>query len=267
MDHHADVSIQNPSGRTALMEAVSIDTYTSDDQISVVRMLLERMNTVDKQLIDLRDLMGNTALHLAARYSSWQVIKELLNWGPNLFLQSRHPALHQAIHAVNESNLINNIRCLVEHANGYGLNSINIQNSLGRTVLHLAMERASIDKSVKYLSVIEYLSNKVDVSIQDVRGNMPLHIAMKCSKCSKIVQMLLHSCHAPKVANTQNALGRMPLHEAILLNHANIVPVIGQIADVSLPCHTGKTALHYAVMKRATTCLDHLLMLNANVSV
>jgi len=151
----------------------------------------------------------------------------------------------------------------VEHANGYGLNGINIQDGQGRTVLHLALEKAGSSKSV-----IEYLSTKVDVSIQDVEGNTPLHIAVKCDHSKVLVQMLLRSRHAAEAANTLNGLGRTPLQEAVLLNHANLVQAIGLIADVNVRSnHDGKTALHYAVTARATTCLEVLLMLNANVSV
>jgi len=83
---HADVSIQNSSGRTALMD-VSRDTIRDAD-IPMVRMLLERMNNVNKKLIDLQDVDGCTTLHLAARYNSWQVIHKLLNWGLNLLHQT-----------------------------------------------------------------------------------------------------------------------------------------------------------------------------------
>jgi len=148
----------------------------------------------------------------------------------------------------------------VEHEYGYGLNGINIQDNRGRTVLHLALEAG-----IK--SVIDYLSTIVDIRIQDVEGNAPLHIAAKCDDSDVLVQMLLRSRHATtEAANTRNGHGRTPLHEAVFLSKASLVQALSRIADVNIPCHAGKTALHYAVMKRAMTCLDHLLMLNANVS-
>ncbi len=265
MDHNADVSIQDGSGRTALMEACL--QILRDNEIQIIRMLSDRMNTVDKKLIDLPDSFGYTALHFAARSNSWRVIHELLNWEPNLLCQTGDTSI-TALHSCvlywwcKESIRLSNLRCMVEHANGYGLDGINIQDERGRTVLHLALEDVGSNKSV-----IDYLSTKVDVSIQDVEGNTPLHIAVKCDHAESTVQMMLRSPHGTEAANTRNALGWTPLHEAAFLSNANLVHAIGQIADVNIPCHGGKTALHYAVTKRATSCLEMLLMLNANVSV
>jgi len=232
----------------------------------MVRMLLERMNTVDKNLIDLTNDYGDTALHSAAKNTTCQVIHELVNWGPNLFCQGGYyfsTALHRALDASDEPTRISNLRCLVEHANGYGTSGLNMQDRQGYTVLHKALRFADRNRSV-----IDYLSTKVDVSIQDVEGNTPLDIAVPCNHSDVLVQMLLRSRHATKAANTRNSRGRTPLHEAVLLKNANLVQVIGQIANVNVrDSYHGKSALHYAVTERATTCLDLLLMLNANVSV
>jgi len=227
-------------------------------------MLLERMNAVDKTLIDLQDVDGYTALHFAAK-SSWRVIHELLNCAPNLHCQAGNTsstALHCALYVRDEQRRMSNIRCLVENANGYGLNGINIRDSGGRTVLHLALEGAGGKKSV-----IDYLSTKLDVSIQNVEGNTPLHIAVIYRRSDVIIQMLLRSRHATEAANTRNDRGRTPLHEAVLLKNANLVQAIGRIADVNIRSHSGETALHYAVTARSTSCVDLLLMLNATVSL
>ncbi len=176
LDHNADLSIQDQSGRTALMNA-SIN-ISRDYEFPIINMLLERMNTVDrKKSIDLQDVNGYTALHFAARRSG-RVIHELLNCAPNLLCQAgdaSSTALHCALDVWDGSVRLSNLRCLVEHVNGYGLDGINIQDGQGRTVLHLALEKARSNKSV-----IEYLSTKVDVSIQDVEGNTPLHMAVNC---------------------------------------------------------------------------------------
>jgi len=271
LDHNADVSIQSRIGDTALMQAIRIRIDAvrlgkSDDQILLVCMLLEQMNTIDNKLIDLTHTDGSTALHLAAELSSSQVIHELLNWKPNLLCQAgdaSSTALHSCVGSLwHESVLLRNVRCLVEHANGYGLDGINIQDGQGRTVLHVALRYADSNRSV-----IDYLSTKVDVSIQDVEGNMPLHIVVQCNHSKVLVQMLLHSRHATEAANTLNGHGRTPLHEAVLRKNANLVQAIGQKADVNIRSGSQKTALHFAVIERATTCLDLLLMFNANVTL
>jgi len=264
LDYNADVSTQDQYGRTALMDVFQSKTE-DDHQFSIVQMLLERMNTVGNILIGLQDFYGCTALHFAARRTSWRVIRELLNWGPDLHCHTRtksSAALHWALDARDELRTISNIRCLVEHVNGYGLNGINIQDEQGHTVLHLAFEETGSSTSI-----IDYLSTKVDVSIQDVDGNTPLHVAVKCDRSKMLVQMLLRSHHATEAANTWNELGRTPLHEAVLLSNANLVQAIGRIADVKIRSYSGETALHDAVTARATSCVDLLLMLNATVTM
>jgi len=263
LDHNADVSIQDRFGRTALMEAVrrGYAYKIDDDQLSIIQMLLERMNTVDTKLIDLKDARGYTALHFAAS-TSWQVVHELLNWGPDLLCQTStklSTALHCALDASDEPKSISIIRCLVEHANGYGLNGIDIQDKRGRTVLHLALENTDSNKSV-----IDYLSSKADVSIQNREGNTPLHIAVM-SDLSEITLQMLRGRHSTEAANTLNGHGRTPLHDAVLRNNTDLVQAIGQIANVNIRSHDGKIALHYAVTEKATTCLELLLMLQANV--
>jgi len=266
LDHNADVSIQDCFGRTALMKAILVDKPKEEDQILCVRMLSERMNTVNIKLIDLtRYDDGCTALHLAVERTTWQVIHELLNWKPNLFCQIRydwHTALHRALDASDEPKRLSIVQCLVEHVNGYGPSGINIQERIGKTVLHLALKDADNNRSV-----IDYLSTKVDVSIQDVAGDTPLHIAVKSDRSEILVQMLLRSRQATEAVNTRNIHQRTPLHEAVLLKNAILVQVIGQIADVNIRSHSGKTALHFAVLLKATTCFDLLLKFNANISL
>jgi len=260
LDHNADVSVQDQNGRTALMEL--IDNIFKDYEIPFIVMLMKRMISVDKKLVDIQDVDGYTALHFAANRNSWRVIHHLLNWEPDLLCRTSN-GLYTALHYARFS-MLSNIRCLVEHANGYGLNGLNIQDKQGRTVLHLALEDAGSNKSV-----IDYLSTIVDVSIQDVEGNTALHIAVTCDHSEIIVPMILHSRHATQAANALNRDGRTPLHEAILFRkNSNLVQAIGQIADVNIRnSHDGRTALHYALTGKATDCVDLLLLRNANVSV
>jgi len=48
-----------------------------------------------------------------------------------------------------------------------------------------------------------------------------------------MVQVLLHSRHATEAANTRTDCGRRPLHEAFILENANQVQVIDEIANVN----------------------------------
>jgi len=126
LNHNVDVSKQDQYGCTALMRAC-IDY--DDDDTPIINILLEWMNMVDKKLIDLTGDCGYTAFHLAAEGSGRQVINELLNCTPNLFCQAgdmSSTALHCALDVRDESIRSNNLQCLVEHVNGYGLDGINI---------------------------------------------------------------------------------------------------------------------------------------------
>jgi len=202
LDLNVNVSTHDQYGLTALMLAMS-HHIVQDDKIPILQMLLEQMDTVNKKLIDLQDVEGYTALHESAE-STEKVIHELLNYAPNLFCQTSDTsstALHLCLLSLRDEWIrLRNLRCMVEHANGYGLNGLNIQDNQGCTVLHLALEDVDSNKFV-----IDYVSTKADVSIQDVEGNTPLDIAAEC-RDSEMVLMLLRSPHATEAADTHNGL-------------------------------------------------------------
>jgi len=100
-----------------------------------------------------------------------------------------------------------------------------------RTMLHLALWCADSNR------LLFHLSTEVDVSIQDVEGNMPLHVALKCYHSKVLVQ--IHCCHAKlRWPIHHMTVGRQLCMRQLILENANLVQAIGQIADVNVHSHS-----------------------------
>jgi len=193
LDHNADVSVVEPKWkRSALVAAIlggmqwfqeyflmhsNHNDYLSvnEDQLLIVRLLLKQMDLTDKRLIDHQDDEGYTALHFAAREGSALIAQEILNWKPNVFLQS-YSTQETALHCSFSSRLSQSekVKRLFGYANVYSNEDHHsLQDQYGHEGVQSAVA-CSGDHSL-----IEYLSSVVDVRIRDVNGNTALHIAVQ----------------------------------------------------------------------------------------
>jgi len=258
LDLGIDIRERDKNGQTALHVAVQNNSW------NVVRMLLQHVddeNCGDDfaqpdeeriRLIDFQDNKGRTALHYAILEQSLELVQELLDWKPNLQIESfddhYFTPLHMEIRAIGYNqtrNRMDILRCLVEHPNGYGLDQINEFAFKGGTVLHLALERENYD-----LAVIEYLSKFIDIRIQGIEGNTVLHVAVKRYYAMiELLPLLLRSRYATEAVNVRNSShGATILHDSIILRRdKDTVEAIARMANVNVTDGDGKTALHYAV--------------------
>jgi len=167
------------------------------------------------------------------------------------------------------------LRCLVEHENGYRTHAINLQDYEGSTVLHLALGNDCSD------SLLQYLSNAVNVSIANKKGETSLQAAVLNGHSEEVIHALLGSRHGTEAANVQNALGETALHTAVLVydedddddeddeddgddededddddedededkdkDDEEIVRALSRVTNVNAQDREGKTALHYAI--------------------
>jgi len=148
------------------------------------------------------------------------------------------------------------LRCLVEHDNGYRKHALNLQDYGGFTVLHLALESSCSD------IILQYLSNAVNVSIADRRGDTSLHTALRKRKSKAVILALLGSRHGADAANRKNCRGMTALHAAISMygtDDEEIVRALSQVTNVNAQDRAGKTGLHYAVQKSRFASLKILL--------
>jgi len=263
LDLGIDICERDGNGQAALHVAVQ------NNSRNVVRMLLQHdANNIDEncgndfapppeeqiRLIDFLDKKGRTALHYAILQQSLELVQELLEWKPNLLIESIDDHCFTPLHmAVNEigyndtGEKLDILRCLVEHSNGYGMSRINELPLKGGTVLHLAVVKQNYN-----LSVIEYLSKIIDLRIQDMNGNTVLHLAVKRYQAFEIMPILLRSRYATEAVNIRNVLSShgatTVLHDAMIHRRdRDTVEAIAGMANVNMIDGDGKTALHYAV--------------------
>ena len=134
----------------------------------------------------------------------------------------------------------------------------NIQDELGQTPLHYAVDMESVD-AVKVLLVV------ANPNIQNNDSETPLHNAVSLYKENLgLVEALLSR---PKTdVNIQNELGYTPLHIAANLGYFDIAEVLLDRGADSLDIQDnyGKTPLHDAVTRRHVDIAEVLLDRGAN---
>jgi len=257
LDHNADVSIvDRKRKRTPLMAAIvkeqnisRLGTAADEDQLAIVRLLLQQMALTNINLIDHQDHAGFTALHLAARGGSAPIVQEILNWKPNLFLQCRsrkETALHctLSIHD-SQSNQLEKLKCLFEHTNGY--NSVEYNNLQNKNTDRYTVQTRAVKSSV-YHNFLEQLSCIVRSKRRgDSNGNPPLPMAAK---------------------NLPNQDGHTVLQKAVACrDYHPFIEYLSSVIDVRIPDGNGDTALHMAAKNGLSGHFLNLLLLRGHHGV
>ena len=127
----------------------------------------------------------------------------------------------------------------------------------GKTALHVSC-------SLGNLSAIQLLiRGKANPSIQDKKGNTPLHCAVLANPSVKIVEYLIEE---GADINSQNIRGYTPLLLAISSGYEDVAHfLIDSGTDVELRSHDGKTALMLAAINGFVELTKKLLGKDANV--
>jgi len=111
-------------------------------------------------------------------------------------------------------------------------------------------------------SVLQYLSNVVDVSIPNKTGETSLHTALRHQHSNAVVLAMLGSRHGAEAANKQDSMGQTVLHRAIFRysdDYEGIVRGLSRVINASVQEHQGITALHYGVELSKFAFVDILL--------
>lgn len=216
----ADISAQDPSGRTALCVAAEAGHE------AIVRILLEKGAKISA------DSFGWTALHTAAEAGHEAVVRVFLEEGADISavdLKSQ-TALNIAAGKGHEAV----VKILLEK--GIQVSTV---DSEGRTALHRAAEGGKQEVSRLLLE------NGADVSVRDAYHQTALHIAASEGEVA-VIKLLLEN---GATISAQDSNGQTALHRAAYRGYeATVRLLIREGADVSASNSKGETALHRAVM-------------------
>ncbi|KAF9279791.1 hypothetical protein BGZ88_012549 [Linnemannia elongata] len=237
------IVVANFEGKTPLMMAIELDN------IELARVVLEAVVRQDKDAINRQDVLGNTAMHMAAAKENSAFLKELLSVDSNLGLPNNDgdtPLIIASKLSERSDHYRSSVRLLSSSMKSEELDR---QNNRGDTAIHFITDTTLIKHLVQcganpevdnyagwtpllkwalhdYAAVVKCLleTGRVNVLMVDSRGYSPLHMA--CLRGNlEMVQML--QAYTP--IDLQSVIdGSTPLQLACQSNSASVVEFLLQ---------------------------------------
>jgi len=169
---YINTDVQNENGETSLIAAIR---YIEADQkwMEIVKILLQKGGNPN-----LKNKHGDTALHLALKYSYPEIVQMLLQKGADLDLQYKDKDGNTPLHWAVSLNYLEIVQMLLQK----GVNP-NLQAKDGFTTLHIAVINN------RPLIVKMLLEKDTNINLQNKRGRTALDIAT-IFNYTEIVQML-----------------------------------------------------------------------------
>ncbi|XP_065677445.1 uncharacterized protein LOC100203916 isoform X1 [Hydra vulgaris] len=192
----------------------SLHLAAKEGTIGRIQHIIEnnkKQNSVtSKEFISTRDgwnKNGFSALHLAARYNQKDVVAYLLENGSLIDSPDRDDG-NTALLLAAKYGMTTTASFLIEK----GAN-VMFKNNYGTTALHYACRRGNKKLLLKILSI-----PNVDINVQDINLNTPLHLAMN-GGCIRVVSTLIN--YGANVFAINNK-GEIPIHYAAASTVDNI---------------------------------------------
>uniref|UniRef100_A0ABD2XIS9 Uncharacterized protein n=1 Tax=Trichogramma kaykai TaxID=54128 RepID=A0ABD2XIS9_9HYME len=206
------------------------------DDDEALEMLFELSNDRHRPvLLDVQDNLGNTPLHLAVYYDNEKVAKKLLQRGtnPNLTDVERLTPLHTICKSENMDNKknVDLVKVIFEfHDKKNHPVSINAQDELGNTPLHLALD-CRLELTAKFL-----LRTGADLRSINQENKTPLCILFKRDPHNlyalvKVLFEILHKADPPMPINAQNPWYEPPL----LWSMSHLLPYLIDVHSTEYP--------------------------------
>ncbi|KAJ4449294.1 hypothetical protein ANN_00692 [Periplaneta americana] len=225
------------------------------------RTLFPTKHTSNDNILNKKDINGNTPLMYAAEKRDSLLTEKLLLHGANVNAQNVYDKT--ALHNATLVGHLPTVECLLRHGA-----DMNISNNYGRTPLHLAASSGHMP-IVKHLlsgnealltisnshgntllhdaaynghtSVVEYLIERnIGIDVRTEEGNTALHYAALKGQLPTVECLLRHGADM----NTTNNYGSTPLHSAAFSGYLPIVKHLlsGNEALLTISDSHGNTA-------------------------
>ena len=124
------------------------------------------------QDINVRDGVGQTALHIAAYKGTPEIVDLLIDSGANIDAEDNRGG--KPIHWAAIKGSIDNVEVLIKRGA-----KLNVRDKNGDTPLHWAVGGIGVLPQRKYITVAYMLNQKADPNIKNEQGKTPLKMAQQ----------------------------------------------------------------------------------------
>ncbi len=262
------------------LTAQDIHKAAAQGDLDKIKEVLEK----NPELLDEKDVQGNTPLTLAANSGQKEVVEYLITKGADLNSTNtyRYTPLHYSIlrkhidvaemlinagadvnfpnvwgytplHTCAGRNFLKVAKFLIEHEA-----SVNSKNEVGETPLFSAVKFGLKDM------ILLLIQNGADVNARNNAGRTPV-FATADRNSSGILRLLIDQGADVSVADK---FGITPLHRAAIAGYPKIVQILARSGgDVKVRDKEGKTPFYYAATYGHNTLTESLMSLGAQPDV
>jgi ankyrin repeat protein len=238
------------------------------------------------------DINGTTPLHLAAKFLSAETVEFLIRKGADPYLRNNNND-NVLLFAASGGN-VEVFEFLAGHIPE--IDSINLSNNKGKTLLHFAAESGStemIRSALRYIGALEEFTGTgmIDVDAFDSRGELSLHLAVRYTSVDAVELLINRGAnvylsdainnnifhHAARGGNigilrfladniqnwgaaalSPNNHGAIPLHYAVKSGSIEAVEFFIR-SDPGAIDHDSRNLFHYAAYSRGATMFTFLI--------
>lgn len=240
IDRGGDVNALNANNETPIFSAVKANSP------AVLQILLTKNGGAGKNSVKLRDFLGNSVLHAAVRWSSYEAAQVFLNsektYGYKI-TDAKNLAGKTPLHAAAGSGDLSFIKMFLFY-NG----DINAADEMGKTPLSEAI-LAGGNETVSFL-----LKNHASPVVQDMYGQTPLHEAVIMGNIA-CINMIRTAGGNPM---SRDFYGQTPFTLSLYKGEDIMNAVLGK--DKFLADSDGKTPIHSAVIEAVTPAIMKFIL-------
>lgn len=236
--------------------------YASSRSLELVKLFC-----VSPSIINSQDLDGNTALHIAASNSKYDICKYLIQ-DKKCDISIRNKKKELALHnACNVPSMRSDIICLLLLKEDRALSLVSDPDSVGNYPFHYLCKNFANDLFEVFSKMFDVLCKTGRCSHPNKFGELPIHFLCKSKAMGALKAVEIIIPHT-KDLNTKTLSGETPLHLACLSERHDIIQLIAKQRQCSITSLNANNdlPLHLACQMRILCNSDQLLTSEAMFS-